>query len=100
MKYIDFWLPSDATVATTRMLAQELFVSVCFHCKYLDEHLHKTLPFCDSTFFKDIPQAVLNATRIAYHWDATEDTQKFTGTPPHVSLLAKQESLQIELRQL
>jgi hypothetical protein len=99
MKCIDSWLPSDATVAT-RMLAQELFASVCFHRNYLDEHLHKNLPFRDSPFFKDIPQAVLNAARIAYPWDATEDTPKFTGIPPHVSLLAKQESLQIELGQL
>jgi hypothetical protein len=71
-KCIDSWLPGDTTAAT-RMLTRELFASICFHHRYLEQHLHKHLPFRDSPFFKDIPQVVVDAARIAYPWDATED---------------------------
>lgn len=92
-------LPSNVSCASLT-LARELYASICFHHKYLEEHLHATSHFCDSPFFNDIPKTIMEKARIAYPWDATSDTPMFTGIPPHASLLAKQRELQNELEKL
>jgi hypothetical protein len=92
-------LPTN-TPTSARHLARGLFASVCFHHKFLDDTLHEKSTFRESLFFKDIPVAFTERSRIAYPWDATKDTPKFTGIPPHTTLLAKQEELLQELKSL
>lgn len=97
--FLDDELPSDASAAA-RAVAREFFASICYHHDYLDDHLHATSAFRDSPFFKNIPEQIMDKSRIAFPWNSTADTPMFTGIPPHASLLAKQRELQNELKAL
>ena len=51
-------------------------------------------------FFKDIPSSFITLARTAFPWNSTVDLPKFTGIPPHVTLLVQMEIMQEELREL
>ena len=86
--------------AQAKNLAYNLFASICYHEKYLEDHLHKDCPFRQSPFFIDIPPSIKGIAQTAFPWTATSNTPKFTGIPPHVSLLASIEQLTAELAEL
>ena len=44
-------------------------------------------------FLKDVTDELLKCMRIAYPWDATKFTPKFTGAQPHVMLMDEMEGL-------
>ena len=91
---------TGAVTTQARNLAYHLFASICYHYDYLCDHLHQNCPFRRSPFFVDLPDSFRRLVRTAYPWTSTSYTPKFTGIPPHVSLLAAMEEVQRELKEL
>ena len=79
--------------ARTCLLIDILFVMLCYHLEYLNEHLHTECRFRASALFRDIPQEIINCAVITYPWNATEFTPKITGVPPRVLLMLKMENI-------
>ena len=53
----------------------------------------KRCSFRASAYFKDVPDGLIKCTSIAYPWDARKFTPKFTGIPPHMTLMYDMEVL-------
>ena len=79
--------------ASSKYIIWTCFASICYHHDFLTSTLHEESSFRASLFYKDIPEEFLNVARIAYPWEATSDTPKLTGVPPHVLLMAEIEDL-------
>ena len=97
-KRIEEWLHSRITEdgelsASSKHIVWICFASICFHHSYLTSYLHEESSFRASLFYRDIPDEFLQVARVAFPWDATEDTPKLTGVPPHVVLMAEIEDL-------
>lgn len=96
--FVKQWLQArlvnvDNISPNTFHLAMQCFASICYHHEFLSKKLHPTSSFHSCSMFKDIPLEIKKLVRIAYPWDKTEDTPRFTGIPPHVTLLAQMEEM-------
>ena len=78
-------------------IAYHFFATICHHFDYLNENLHPSNPLRSSSIFCDIPNEIMNLARIAYPWNSTADTPRFSGIPPHVTHMAEMEALKAEL---
>ena len=86
--------------ASTQHIVWSLFASIYFYSNYLTTNLHEECSFCASSFFKDIPEEFVRLARVAFPWNSTVDTPKFSGVPPHVLLMAEIEELKIKFEAL
>ena len=59
----------------------------------------KKVPFVP-VFIRDIPEEFLKVSRVVYPWDATSDTPKLIGVPPHLILMAEIEDLKNKIERL
>mmetsp|Transcript_20744 Transcript_20744/g.31523 ORF Transcript_20744/g.31523 Transcript_20744/m.31523 type:complete len:642 (-) Transcript_20744:310-2235(-) len=98
-EFVNSRLPTNTSVASRR-LALCLFASICYSHQKLHYQLHPDCPFRNSIFFRDIPVHIIKRARTAFPWNATDDTPKFTGIPPHIIQLAKLEKLENEIVKL
>ena len=79
--------------ASSKQIVWTCFASICYHRDYLLRTLHEECSFRASIFLKDIPDEFINVVRVAFPWNATRETPKLTGVPPHVLLMAEMEQL-------
>ena len=104
-KSIKDWLHSrvmeDGELSTSsKHIIWSCFASICYHHTFLTNTLHEESTFRASLFYKDIPEEFLKIARIAYPWEATSDTPKLTGIPPHVLLMAEIEEMKNKFEKL
>jgi hypothetical protein len=90
----------DNIAPITFNLAMQCFASICYHYDFLSDKLHPKSSFHSCSMFKDIPLEIKKVVRVAYPWDRTEDTPRFTGIPPHVTLLAQMEEMKKHIDEL
>ena len=69
------------------------FASLCYHRKYLETNLAQESCLRASSFFKDVPEYILECAQVRLPWKKTEYTPKATGIPPHVLVMAQFEEL-------
>ena len=74
-------------------IVTQCYASVCYHFEFLGEHLHERSRLRQSPLFQQCKDTWIQIAVVKYPWDATEETPKLTGIPPHVALLAKLENL-------
>ena len=55
--------------------------------------MDKRFSFRNFVFFKDVPDEFLKFVMISYPWDEIKFTQKLTGVPHHVMLMADMKGL-------
>ena len=79
--------------AKTFHLAYTKFASFCNHYSELQRNVCDNCLLRGSTTFKHHPQDICNYVKIAYSWNATNNTLKFTGVPLHTLILTEMEAL-------
>lgn len=76
------------------------FATVCYHYDELQKNMHPECILRNAALFRDIPKNICEYSKVAYPWDATSDTPKSTGVPPHVLVLAEMEALKTSIKDL
>ena len=73
--------------------------AIAYYRDYLGDHLHPESMLRSSSIWND---EILFEEKVVvrYPWDATDDTPKITGLPPDIVLLAKVESMKLEMAAL
>jgi len=71
----------------------QCYASICYHFEFLGEHLPERSRLRQSPLFQQCKATWIQIAVVKYPWDATDETPKLTGIPPHVALLAKLENL-------
>ena len=102
---IQMWLKDrileyEGVPASTRVLIDYLFGSICYHHEYLSDYMHDECRFRASCFFRNLPQEFIDCAKISYPWESNEFAPKSTGVPPHVLLMSKMEELMIKFNDL
>ena len=65
-----------------------LFATVCYHYSYLQEHCHPKNRLLNEPVFCQCPQEFQEFAVAKYPWDATLETPKLSGVPPHVMMMS------------
>jgi len=73
--------------------------SIGYHRQFLEENLHSQSSIRSSIFMLEtIP--LLDHVTVKYPWNSTVDTPDFTGIPPDILILAKFESMTLQLEEM
>jgi hypothetical protein len=74
------------------------FALLCYHFDYLAKVLHPKNKLQALHFFNNIPNYARDAATVKYSWSKTAATPTFTGLPPHITILANFEQLELEMK--
>ena len=69
------------------------YASICYHFEFLSETLHARNRIRQAPLFQQCKDTWIDIAVVKYPWDATVETPKLTGIPPHVVLLAELKNL-------
>ena len=69
------------------------YASICYHFEFLSETLHAKNRIRQAPLFQQCKDTWIDIAVVKYPWDATVETPKLTGIPPHVVLLTELKNL-------
>ena len=83
-----------------KYIATMLFASLCRHHEYLAENLHPQNLLRNYKCFRNAPERIRECVKIAYPWDKTRETLRFSGVPPYVLLMEDMRDLNIHMNNI